>query len=115
MARAVDPLAVDANLDVTIGEDRCAVWDEDGRLVVNAPTFAAARSLLDGVDAIPGGQQRLTEELSRAALTVEVRVRHAPVARIGPDVRPSSLADVLGYDAEFSPRGVATAAWRALL
>lgn len=115
MARAVDPLAVDASLDITIDDSQCAVWNEDDRVVVNAPTFAAARSLLAGVDTLPGGQDRLIQELTKAALTVEIRVRHVPIARVGPDVPTSRLADLAGYDADVSPRGVAVAAWRALL
>lgn len=115
MAAAVDPLSVDVDLAVTIDGQECAVWNEGDRIVVNAPSLSTARALLDGVDALPLEQHRLVGELVRADLAVEVRVRHAPVARLGADVTPSRVADLLGYDAAVLPRGLAVAAWRALL
>lgn len=115
MARTVAPLSVDIDLDVTVDGRRCAVWNEGDRIVVNAPTLSAARALLGGVDALPVPQQLLHEELGSASLTVEVRVRHAHVGAVGADVVPSSLAGLAGYDADVSLRGVAVAAWRALL
>jgi len=115
MATAGANLAVDVDLDVTIDGERCAVWSEGDRIVVDAPSLAVARSLLAGVDALPVPQQLLVDELGAASLTVEVRVRHAPVASVGADVDPSPLAELAGYDADVSLRGVAIAAWRGLL
>jgi hypothetical protein len=115
MGTAVDPLSVDVDLAVTVEGRECAVWNEDDLIVVNAPSLWTARRLLGGVDALPLDQHRLVAELVRADLVVEVRVRHAPVARLGADVTPSRLADSLGYDAAVAPRGLAVAAWRALL
>ena len=115
MREIVDPLSVDVALDVTVDGTRCAVWNEDGRIVVNAPTLTVARSLLGGVEATPLDQSQLVEWLTQTTLTVELRVRHATVARLGADVTPSGLAKRAGYDAALSVRGLGVAAWRALL
>lgn len=115
MATGVDPLSVDVDLDVTVDGTRCAVWNEDDRVVLNAPTLSTARSLLTGLDALPVGHGRLVRRVAESGLVVEVRVRHAPIARIGSGVVPSRLAELAGYDADISPRGLAVAAWRALL
>jgi len=115
MSPSVPALSVDADLDVTVDGNRCRVWSEADCLVVNAPSLSAARSLLGGLDALPVPRQLLVGELGRVDLTVEIRVRHAPVARVGSDVTPSRVAELAGYDAEVSTRGVAVAAYRALL
>jgi hypothetical protein len=115
MGTAVDPLSVDVDLAVTVEGRECAVWNEDDLIVVNAPSLWTARSLLGGVDALPLDGHRLVAELVRADLVVEIRVRHAPVARLGADVTPSPFAERFGYDAAVSPRGLGVAAWRALL
>lgn len=109
-----DPLSVEADLDVTIDGERCTVWTEGDRLVVNTPSLATARELLGGVEALPVPQPRLVGGLADRALTVEVRVRHAPVARLGAGVEPSRLATLAGYEADLSPRGVLAAGWRWL-
>jgi hypothetical protein len=115
MTTAVEPLSVDVALDVTVDGSRCAVWNETDLIVVNAPTLSAARSLVAGVEAVPVPRSRLTGPLSAADLTVEVRVRHTPIARVGAGVTPSRLAAAAGYDADVSLRGLAVAAWRGLL
>lgn len=109
-----ESLSVEADLDLTVGGHRCAVWTADDLVVVNAPSLAAARELLAGVDALPIPQARIAGELTDVAVAVEVRVRHAPVARLGSGVDPSPLAERAGYDAAVSPRGVLVAAWRWL-
>jgi len=115
MAATVDPLSVDVDLRVTVDGRECTVWDEGDVIVVNAPTLGTARALLDGAEALPLPVERLSGGLDRAGLVVEVRVRRAPVARVGAGVAPSRLAARMGYDADVSVRGVAVAAWRALL
>ncbi|MEF8851710.1 MAG: hypothetical protein V5A44_07095 [Haloarculaceae archaeon] len=109
-----EALSVEADLDVTVDGRRCAVWTEDGVVVVNAPSLATARELLAGVDALPVSQRRVAGELADATVTAEVRVRHAPVARLGSGVDPSPLAELAGYEAALSSRGVLVAAWRWL-
>lgn len=115
MTTAVEPLSVDVALDVTVDGSRCAVWNEGGLLVVNAPSLSAARSLAAGLVAVPLPAGQLTGGLSDADLTVELRVRHTPVAQLGASVTPSRLAAAAGYDADVSLRGLAVAAWRRLL
>jgi hypothetical protein len=109
-----DSLSVEANLDVTIEGQRCAVWTEGDRLVVNAPSLSTGRDMLAGVEAVPVPQPRLVGGLADTALTVEVRVRHAPVARLGAGVEPSRLATLAAHEADLSPRGVLVAGWRWL-
>jgi hypothetical protein len=113
-SESTDPLSVEADLDVTIEGKRCAVWTEADRLVVNAPSLSTVRDLLAGVEAVPVPQPRLVGGLADTELTVEVRVRHAPVARLGAGVEPSRLANLAGYEADLSPRGVLVAGWRWL-
>lgn len=115
MARAGTSVSVEADLDITVDGDRCAVWTEPDCLVVNAPTLSAARALLSGAESLPLSPDRLAMGLTETDLTVEVRVRYATVARVGASVRPSRLASLAGYDATVSARGLATAVWRGLL
>lgn len=115
MATPVDPLSVDVDVALTIDGRECAVWNEGDRVVVNVPTLSTARSVLSGVETLPLAAHRLVAELDRAGLVVELRVRHATVARLGADVTPSRLATLAGYDAAISPRGLAVAVWRGLL
>lgn len=112
------PLSIDADLDVTIAGRECRVWTEGDTLVVNAPSFAVARRLADGLDAvesIPGAEGRLLAELVKADLLVELRVRRATVARLGAGVTPGPLAGLVGVDGRVDLGGVAAAAWRRLL
>jgi hypothetical protein len=114
MANPGEALSVEADLDVTIDGEKCRVWSEGNRVVLDAPSLAAARTLLSGVEALPVGQARIARELTDADLAVDVRVRHATVARLGAGVEPSSLAALAGFDADVSLWGVAVACWRAL-
>jgi hypothetical protein len=113
MTPAVEHLSVDVALDVTIEGRECAVWTEGDVVVVNAPSLAAAQSLLRSVDALPVPIP--IDDLAAASLTVEVRVRHAPVARVGAGADPDWLTTLAGYEADVSVRGLAEAVWRALL
>jgi hypothetical protein len=115
MQAAVESLSVDVDLDVTVDGAECTVWSEGDLVIVNAPTLSAARSLLSGVEALPVAQSRLTEQLSETDLTIEIRVRYAPVARVGSGVVPSRIAAAAGYEAALSLGGVGVAAWRWLL
>lgn len=115
MQTAVESLSVDVDLDVTVDGAECTVWSEDDLIILNAPTLSAARALLSGIEALPLAQSRLAEQLSEADLTVEVRVRYAPVARVGSGVVPSRIAAAAGYEADLSLGGLGVAAWRWLL
>jgi hypothetical protein len=115
MAASVAPVTVDADLALTIDGQECAVWSESDLLVVNVPTLTAARRLLSGVETLPVPLQELLSGLERTATTVELRLQHAPVARFGADVEPSSLATLAGYDVTLSLRGVAVGLYRRAL
>lgn len=115
MAQAGRSLSIETDLDITVDGDRCVVWTEPDCLVVNAPTVSAARALLSGVESLPLSQARLAAGLTQTDLTVEIRVQHATVARVGAAVEPSRLASLAGYDAAVSVRGLAVAVWRQLL
>jgi hypothetical protein len=114
MSASGKALSVDADLDLAVDGAECRVWSEDDRVFVEAPSLSAARSLLSGVDVLPVDQGRVAGELAEAGLTVEVRVRRSPVARLGAGVQPSFVAERAGYDADVSLWGVVVAAWRAL-
>jgi hypothetical protein len=114
MSEPGEALSVDADLDLTVDGAECRVWSERSRVVVEAPSLSAARSLLSGVDALPVDQSRVADELADTDLVVEVRVRRATVARLGAGVESSVFATQLGYDADLSLWGLAVAAWRAL-
>jgi hypothetical protein len=108
--RAADALASEAGESVE-------VWSDGSVVTVDAPSFAAARSLLSGLEALPVSPDRVGDELDAAGLTVRVRVRYATVATLGPDVRPRfrRLARLVGApEAAVSPRGVLVGALRRL-
>ena len=109
------PLSVDAELVVERGDRTFRVWDEDGRLVVDAPSLTALRALDSLRDALPVGALASDDRLADAGLAVEVQVRRATVATVGAGVRGDSLGRRLtGLDAAVDLRGVAVAAVRAL-
>jgi hypothetical protein len=107
-------LHVDAELRLRHDGDTFAVWSEDDRLVVNAPSLSALRQARPLLEHVPPGAltgDRLPDEPP----PVELRVRHAPVARTGPDVSPTpGTRRLVGLAAAVDPRGVLAAAIRAL-
>ncbi len=115
MATAGPSLSVEVDLDVQLDGKRCAVWSEGDKVVINAPSLGVARSLLSGVETLPVPRELLVDGLGTASLTVELRVRHAPVASLGAAVEPSRLAALAGYSADVSLRGLAVTGWRRLL
>ena len=115
MAASGGSVTVDADLTLTVDGTECAVWSETDRLVVNAPTLSAARALLNGVRVLPAPVGKALAGIEPSGLTVEVRVRHAPVAQLGAGVRTSRLATLAGYEGRISLRGLAVAAYRRLL
>jgi hypothetical protein len=86
-------LVVDADLTVEKDGTAFAVRGYDDLVTVDLPSFGAALDLwrdrpVEGTDA--------AAVLAAAGLTAEIRVRGAPVARLGADAVPSSLAKRLG-------------------
>ncbi|PSP63331.1 hypothetical protein BRC79_11420 [Halobacteriales archaeon QH_8_67_27] len=109
------PLSVDAELVVERGDRTFRVWDEDGRLVVDAPSLTALRALDSLRDALPVGALAPDDRLADAGLTVEMQVRRATVATVGAGVSGDTPGRRLtGLDAAVDLRGVAVAAVRAL-
>jgi hypothetical protein len=86
-------LLVDADLTVERDGVAFTVRGYDDLVAVDLPSFGAAFDLW---------RDRLAEErdaaaaLSAAGLTAEIRVRGAPVARLGADAVPSPAANRLG-------------------
>lgn len=108
-------LSVDAELVLERGSDAYRVYDEDDRLVVDAPSLSALRGLDDLRAALPVDGANLGPELANAGLSVDLRVRRATVARLGAGVEGGSVGRWLtGTDAAVDPWGVAIAAVRAL-
>ena len=108
-------LSVDAELVVERGDRTFRVWDEDGRLVVDAPSLTALRALDSLRDALPVGALAPDSRLADAGLTVEVQVRRATVATVGAGVRGDPVGRRLtGLDAAVDFGGVVVAAVRAL-
>lgn len=129
-------LAVDADLTLTHDGEEIAVWtDDDGNLVVDAPSYRAARSLLKVVTGSPtpaaelfgvassledvesGVDPDLDALLDGHDLTVEIRVRYATVARLGAATTPSGWrrrlgVRLLGVPAAVGLRGAVVAAAR---
>ena len=116
-------LAVSSDLSVEVDDERVDVWSHgDGSLVVvSAPSLGAARRLLAAPSALPVPIDSLDDGLRTAGVGVEVRVRHATVARLGAGLRPSRLSRLVGRrlglpaGTVVSPRGVVVATLRRLL
>jgi hypothetical protein len=86
-------LLVDADLTVERDGVAFTVRGYDDLVAVDLPSFGAALDLwrdgpVEGTDA--------AATLAAAGLTAEIRVRGAPVARLGADAVPSPLAKRLG-------------------
>lgn len=113
-------LRVDADLVLAHDGDRVDVWTEDGSdgslVVVNAPSFAAVRALRRTLATLPATPGTVGERLADVDLTVEVRVRHARVARVGAGVSGGPVATRLaGGAAAVDWSGVAAAVVRRFL
>ncbi|MDQ2071614.1 hypothetical protein ACODNH_15180 [Haloarcula sp. NS06] len=86
-------LLVDADLTVERDGVAFTVRGYDDLVAVDLPSFGAALDLWR--DRLVEGRDAATA-LAAAGLTAEIRVRGAPVARLGADAVPSSLAKRLG-------------------
>lgn len=108
---APDPrLAVEAAIDVSVDGETVRVDGYGDLVVVDAPSFAAARALRRGVGTLAALAPTMT-----AGVTVDVRVRGVSVARIAPG-SPGRLAPLLGTaPARPSLGGLVRAFLRSLL
>jgi len=86
-------LSVDADLTVDLDGHTASVVGYDDLVAVDLPSVAAALALYrDG----PVPVMDAAAVLSSVGLTAEIRVRGAPVARLGDAAVPSRLARYLG-------------------
>jgi hypothetical protein len=91
---ALAPLEVEADLDLTVEGAPATVRSSGDHAVV---TFESARGALRAARARPDGSASgIATLLSAAEVTVEVRVRSATVAVLGPGASPGTLSGLLG-------------------
>lgn len=108
-------LSVDAELVVEGRGRTFRVWSEGDRILVDAPSLFALRSLDSLRETLPFGTVAPGDRLADAGLTVEVQVRRATVARVGAGVSGDRAGRRLtGMDAAIDWSGLAKAAVRAL-
>jgi hypothetical protein len=107
----VTGVTVAADLELYHGTDTVRVFDEDGTLVVAAPRLRSLRALDALLDAVPGVAPAT---LADAGVTVEVRVRETPIARLGAGATPNLWGRLAGLDGAVSATGVLTVALRCL-
>lgn len=88
-------LSVEADLTATVEGDEVSIDGYGDRLVVSFPTFRAARRALEGLETLPVPFESL-ETAAEAGVAVDVRVRGASVARLGPGVRAGPLSRLAG-------------------
>jgi hypothetical protein len=107
-------IQVEADLTLERGEDTFTVWTEGETVVVNAPSLSALRHADPLVTAVPTGVLD-GRALPDRTPPIELRVRHATVGQVGPEVTPTPGVERLaGVPARVVPRGVLAAAIRAL-
>ncbi|GGK60981.1 hypothetical protein [Haloarcula sebkhae] len=87
-------LLVDADLTVERDGVAFTVRGYDDLVAVDLPSFGAAFDLFRDR---PVEEADAAVALAAAGLTAEIRVRGAPVARLGADAVPSPLAKRLGF------------------
>lgn len=103
-------LAIEADLTVTMDGHTVAVTGYDELVAVDIPSLRAARSLWGD---LPVDRTDAAAALASIGLTVELRVRGVPVARLGDDATPSGLAARLGLGpVELVPDGLLMALTR---
>lgn len=93
------PLSVLADLRLSIDGEDLSIHGDGERIVVQAPRLRAVRRLLTSGPLAMGDTQqsatRLSEALSLAGLTLEVRVQGDLIARIGADATPNAIGRML--------------------
>jgi hypothetical protein len=88
---APGPLAVDADLTLTAGQDTVRVVGKGDRLIVEAPSVRAVLRLRRLFGSPAGFPVPFGAVFGATGLRVEVRVRGRTVARIDPELRSGSL------------------------
>lgn len=91
-------LSVEADLTATVDGQAVSIDGYGDRVVVSFPTFAAARTARDGLttlESLPLPFDSL-DAAAEAGVDVDVRVRGASVARMGPGVEAGPLSRLVG-------------------
>ncbi|MFB6167439.1 MAG: hypothetical protein ABEJ43_01175 [Haloferacaceae archaeon] len=88
-------LSVEADLTATVDGQEVRVEGYGDRVIVSFPTFAAARRARETVDELPVPFDSL-DAAAEAGIDVDVRIRGASVARLGPGVRAGPLSRLVG-------------------
>lgn len=105
-------LAIDAELTVSADGAQLSVVGYDDLVAIDLPSFAAAIRLWQQLGS---SSMDAAAALASVGLTAEVRIRGVPVARLGDDAEPSSLARALGIGpVELVPEGSLLALSRVL-
>lgn len=95
------PLDVLADLRLAVDGEPIEIRGTGDHIVVDLPSLRAGRRLLASGPFVTDRAQttgRLHEALDLAGLTVEIRLRGDPVARLGAGARPGALGRILNLD-----------------
>ncbi|WP_232797892.1 hypothetical protein [Salinibacter altiplanensis] len=96
------PLEVLADLQLAVDGEDIDIRGTGDRIVVDLPSLRAGRRLLASGPFASGQRARTTgrvhEALHISGLTVEVRLRGDPVARLGADAQPGAVGRFLNLD-----------------
>lgn len=88
-------LSVEADLTATVDGQAVEIDGYGDRVVLSFPTVAAARRARESIDALPVPFDSLAAA-AEVGVDVDIRIRGASVARLGPDVRAGPLSKLVG-------------------
>lgn len=109
------PLAVEADLRLTVDGEEITISGVGTHLTVVVPTVAAARQTLRTLGALPTGFEPVGTHVRDSELSVDVTFEGVTIARLGPYVEPDTLSEVLGIaPARLWPGAVCRAVVRRL-
>jgi hypothetical protein len=90
------PLAVEADLRLTVDGEEITVSGAGTHLVVAVPTVAAGWRTLQALDTLPTGFATAGTRARDSGLSIDVTYEGVTVARLGPYVEPNALSRALG-------------------
>ena len=88
-------LSVEADLTATVDGQEVEIDGYGDRVVVSFPRFRIARRTREGVETLPIPFDSF-EAAADAGVDVDVRIRGASVARLGPGVRAGLISRLVG-------------------
>lgn len=96
------PLEVLADLQVAVDGEEIAVRSDGGRIVVDLPSLAAGRRVLEAVPFARRSRARTTRQaqaaLSEVGLTLEIQLEGEVLAVVGAEARPGRLGRFMPVD-----------------